>query len=90
MLSSRRCQNCNTPIKVVQCQNCNIDVCMKCTILCFQCKKRYCIWCADDICHLKEKIKYVSVDEQVVNVTNEPPVDSAYQITTYVYYSCCD
>lgn len=89
MLSSRRCQNCLTPIKVVQCENCSIDICMKCTILCFQCKKRYCIWCADEICHQKEKIKYICVHGDVIRITNEPPNQNPFQVTTYVYYSCC-
>lgn len=89
MLSSRRCENCTTRVKVIQCENCSIDICMKCTLLCYDCKKRYCIWCADDLCSQKERIKYVKINDQTIHITNEAPLLQPYQTTIYVYYSCC-
>lgn len=83
------CQNCRSDENLIDCMNCSITTCLKCTKTCEICKRKYCIYCADDICTLLQKTKFVQYIDGVTNITNEPPSKGTFYKKHYFFYVCC-
>lgn len=83
-----RCQNCGTTEDVISCQNCSLSICKKCSSPCEVCKIRFCIWCEDDICEIRECFKYVQYKNGCTNFTHAKPKNGSYQIIRCRYRVC--
>jgi hypothetical protein len=90
MQSTKKCENCSSIQLLRKCENCTLVVCPKCFINCDNCRTRYCIFCADDICWSFEKEEYIVFEDDTMSVIHTQPNHNSFMRTYVKYTVCCN